>query len=263
MYAMENCRDQAEFFYSNLFSLIDKITPIETVKFKASYRPWVTTYFKNLVSSRDAAFVSGNTALFKSLRNRVNRIRKSLQTQYYLNKIDNLKTDNPAKWWKNLKQICRLDNKSDSCFENIQFQGKPSAVADLPEAINSFLVSITSDIPDLKTTSLTTLRNSLPQVPDKFIVSTFEVYQELEKIKVHKATGPDEIPNKILKKLSHILAEPICAIINSSIREGIVPDQWKIARITPLPKKFPPHTVENDIRPIAITNAIAKIATFH
>ena len=112
-----------------------------------------------------------------------------------------------------------------NCTNNIT-----TAAADLPEAINSFLVGITSDIPDLDTTSLTMLRNSLPQVPDKFIVSTFEVYQELDKIKVHKATGPDEIPNKILKELSHILAEPICAIINSSIREGIVPEQWKIAR---------------------------------
>ena len=106
MYSMENCCDQAKFFYSKLFSLIDNITPVETVKFKASDGSWVTTYFKKLISSRDAAFASGNTALFKSLHNRVNRIRKSLQKQYYLNKIDDLKTDNPAKWWKNLKQIC-------------------------------------------------------------------------------------------------------------------------------------------------------------
>ena len=98
----------------------------------------------------------------------------------------------------------RLDKNSDCCFDNIQFYGKPSAAADLPEAINSFLVGITSDIPGLETTSLTMLRNhSVPQVPDKYIVSTFEIYQELEKIKVHKATGPDEIPNKILA-LTHL-----------------------------------------------------------
>ena len=167
MYSMEDCVNQAEFFYTKLISLIDEITPVETVKFKASDRPWVTPYFKKLISSRDAAFVNGNTALFKSLRNRVNRIRKSLQKQYYLNKIDDLKTDNPAKWWKNLKQICRLDKTSDSCFDNIQFHGKPSAAADLPEAINSFLVGITSHIPGLDTPSLTRLRNSLPQVPDE------------------------------------------------------------------------------------------------
>ena len=36
--------------------------------------------------------------------------------------------------------------------------------------------------------------------------------------------------------------------------------EWKISRITPLPKCCPAKTVENDIRPIAITNSIAKIA---
>ena len=32
------------------------------------------------------------------------------------------------------------------------------------------------------------------------------------------------------------------------------------ARITPVPKIFPPKHVESDVRPIVVTNAIAKIA---
>jgi len=33
-----------------------------------------------------------------------------------------------------------------------------------------------------------------------------------------------------------------------------------MSRITPLPKFFPVKTVENGLRPIAVTNSIAKIA---
>jgi len=72
--------------------------------------------------------------------------------------------------------------------------------------------------------------------------------------------GPDCIPNIILKHFSYKLAAPICAIGNSSFRQGILPDQWKISRITPLSKLFPVKTVENDTRLIAITNFIVKIA---
>jgi len=82
----------------------------------------------------------------------------------------------------------------------------------------------------------------------------------LNRLKLKKAIGPDCIPNRILEHFSYTLAAPICAIKNSSFRQGIVPDQWKISRITPLPKCFPVETVENDIRPIAITKTIAKIA---
>ena len=35
---------------------------------------------------------------------------------------------------------------------------------------------------------------------------------------------------------------------------------WKLARVTPIPKIYPPVNVENDLRPIAVTNSLAKIA---
>ena len=37
-------------------------------------------------------------------------------------------------------------------------------------------------------------------------------------------------------------------------------EQWKISRITPVPKQFPPKIVESDLLPITVTNAIAKVA---
>ena len=49
-------------------------------------------------------------------------------------------------------------------------------------------------------------------------------------------------------------------MINSSLHLGRVPDQWKISRITHVPKPFPPKHIESDVRPIAVTNTIAKFA---
>ena len=53
------------------------------------------------------------------------------------------------------------------------------------------------------------------------------------------------------------MAAPVTSIINSSLHQGIVPDQCKIFGITPVPKLFPPKHVKSDVRPIAVTNAIA------
>ena len=66
----------------------------------------------------------------------------------------------------------------------------------------------------------------------------------------------------MLREFADILAAPICALINTSFRTGSVPLQWKIARITPIPKTFPPLDLRSDLRPIAITSSIAKIAEF-
>ena len=104
------------------------------------------------------------------------------------------------------------------------------------------------------------IRSRLPtETPNKFIVGINEIFNQLSHVQLRKAVGPDDIPNKILREFADIIAVPVIAIINSSICQGVVPSQWKLSRINPLAKTFPTVSVENDIRPIAITNTLAKI----
>ena len=55
------------------------------------------------------------------------------------------------------------------------------------------------------------------------------------------------------------LAGPATSIFNSSLREGVLLKLWKTATVIPLHKKRPPESIENDIRPIALT----PIEVFH
>ena len=87
---------------------------------------------------------------------------------------------------------------------------------------------------------------NLEIVPDEFIVSEYCVFRALSMLKVNKALGTDGLPNKLLKCLAELFASPLCAIINSSIRCGKVPIQWKVARVSPVPKVSPPVNVECD-----------------
>ena len=84
---MDNCHLQADFFYNNFHNILDEFAPIEEHKYKCNDRPWVTSYFKDLISQRNLAFSMHRTVLYKRLRNRVNRVRKSLQTQFFLIKL--------------------------------------------------------------------------------------------------------------------------------------------------------------------------------
>jgi hypothetical protein len=97
-------------------------------------------------------------------------------------------------------------------------------------------------------------------VPDNLIISEFSVYYALKHLNVNQSSCDDVLSNRLLVDLAEVLAAPICAIINSSIRHGIVPTQWKIARVIPLPKINPPLLLESDLRPISITSGIAKVA---
>ena len=58
---------------------------------------------------------------------------------------------------------------------------------------------------------------------------------------------------------AHLLAAPVTAISNSSLRVGKIPDLWKTAPVVRLPKKHPPGSLENNIRPISHTPTLAKV----
>ena len=56
-----------------------------------------------------------------------------------------------------------------------------------------------------------------------------------------------------------ILASPLTAIFNSSLREGVLPGDGKCVNVIPLPKIAPMNSVEKDIRPISLTPISAKV----
>ena len=73
MYKMNNCQDQADFFYDALCSSVNKHAPRYQLNLKENDKPWVTASFKNDVTMRNKAFTAGNLDLYRKLRNQVNR----------------------------------------------------------------------------------------------------------------------------------------------------------------------------------------------
>ena len=62
-----------------------------------------------------------------------------------------------------------------------------------------------------------------------------------------------------MKDHAALLASPLTAIFNCSLREGKLPNEWKMANIIPLPKSNPPASIHKDIRPISLTPIAAKV----
>jgi hypothetical protein len=127
-------------------------TTVCSFKFKAlnflkTDRPWITVYFKVLIARRQHAFLPKNFVLFKALRNRINRIRKSLRKQYYLDKVDKL--ENPANWWKMIKLISGLQSHEMNLFDHMTFSDENVDITLLPNVINGFLSDMTSSVEQL------------------------------------------------------------------------------------------------------------------
>ena len=102
------------------------------------------------------------------------------------------------------------------------------------------------------------LQFEIPCVPSKYVIQVEKVEKQLRKLDTSKAPGPDFVQSWVVKEFSELLAGPVAAIYNSSLREGHVPRIWRAAYVSPLPKKKPPEHIETDIRPISLTAVLCK-----
>ena len=72
----------------------------------------------------------------------------------------------------------------------------------------------------------------------KNITITVEIVRK-ERIKPNnnKSLGPDEDPPRILKELITYVCGPLALLMNKSMEEGILPNDWKLAYVTHIFKK--------------------------
>ena len=73
-----------------------------------------------------------------------------------------------------------------------------------------------------------------------------------------KATGPDQIPARILKQFAAEFAPHLTTIFNTSITKGEVPTDWRLANVIPIFKKGKKYLASN-YRPVSLTCICYKL----
>ena len=89
-------------------------------------------------------------------------------------------------------------------------------------------------------------------------VKESEILKELKNLKRKKASGLDNFPPGLFKDAAHVLTKPLTFIINFSLKTGVVPSEWKVAKVIPLYKSGSLAEIDN-YRPISILPTLSKI----
>ena len=89
-------------------------------------------------------------------------------------------------------------------------------------------------------------------------ISTPGVIKLLKHLKPHKASGPDNIPTRLLIMVAEEIAQMLTTIFQTSLDTATVPSDWREALITPLYKKGP-RNIPANYRPVSLTSVVSKM----
>lgn len=259
----DSCKGKVEMLETIVKTGMDILLPLKSKSVQTNEPPWVNQQLKGLIHSRQKALAQGDQEQYRTLRNRVNRERKACRAKFYNSKVEHLKDCKPAVWWREVKKLSGMSDAASrgvnpaTLYQHIDCgqRGSPPSTIDIANTINqAFLAPMRVFTPLSPNTSTNSDQESA------FQVSEFSVLKKLSALNPTKATGPDGIPGWLLKENADLLALPVTDILNCSFKEARLPQSWKDANITPVPKQNPIHDVNKHLRPISLTPVLSKVA---
>jgi len=118
--------------------------------------------------------------------------------------------------------------------------------------LNNHYVVISTD------SNYTEPRVKLTAHDSRDLVTEIEIFNMLDHLKT-SAAGLDAIPAWYLRLGAPAFLVPLTVLLNQSFSAGVVPQQWKVASITPVPKLAKPAQC-CDYRPISVTPTLSRLA---
>ena len=199
---------------------------------------------------------------FKCLRNYCTNLMKRSKASFHRNLLaENI--GNPCNFWSTIKTIfpSKSMKSKDATAVNVNRESR----------VNKFSTYFKNAITTLKLAAIPFMNFTWHFVKPrtsrtckiftmKYIyISKNFIEKELCSPKHNKATGLDELPSALLKDCAKKISEPLCYIMNSSIKTSTVPNYiCKSAKVVPI-FKFGNHNLPENYRPISVLPVLSKV----
>ena len=269
-----------EIFTNKFRAILDYHAPWIVFQKRKWHKPWISEQTINLMKERDMLkrvainLSQQNCSLepsqeeinawnqFKSLRNKINNLKKNEVYKYKKQVLANCDGDSKQTWnsikgfmdWKGPESPHQLvvDNK---------VYKKAGEVANL---LNEFFINKVKCLRDKFQCQNVNLEGCQKAMNSKrcslslSFVSVFQVKKVLRNLKSSKAVAIDGLDSFSLKISAEIIAAPIHHLISLSLMQQKVPSLWKLAKVLPLHKKGDILERKN-YRPVSILSPVSKV----
>ena len=234
--------------------------PFKVIRKNKTKKPlWWTADIKRALNSKKRAFRqmkrSGREVDIECYRNIRNNVTKLIKKNKRLGEINLAKSSNkdPKKFFSYYK----YNRKGQETVGPIENNGQIiTSTLDTVNIFNRYFSSVFTD----ENVGSYSLINETGYMDNSLmpVLNRNEIKKEILNIKDRKACGPDGVTVRLLKEGGDSLVDALFLMYTASIKTGVLPEDWKLANITPVFKKGSRKLVSN-YRPISLTSLIVKV----
>lgn len=246
-------------------NLASECIPNKIVKIKPAEPSWINANIKQYIRKRKRAYRKArrtntdfNWRKFKTLRNKTVALIRDAKRDFH-DKIASKLTNGELSskdWWTVLKTF--ISPQSKTAIPPLENNGSVCTDEnDKANILNNFFQSQSCQnhqnpvLPYIFPSAVTNKLNDIE-------FSRHEVEFILKSLPIGKASGPNNLRNRILRELSQEISSPFCDLFNLSINSGLVPSSYKEANVCPIYKKGDRSSASN-YRPISLLNSESKL----
>ena len=143
--------------------------------------------------------------------------------------------------------------------EITELQNENGELIDTDEGITNIMVKYFSSVHTAVSNEEMPAMNAVYESEiSNIVISRKDVQARLEKLKVNKSSGPDNVHPYVLQKAASAISLPLQKIFNLSLSSGECPSDWRSANVTPIHKKGD-RTNPSNYRPVSLTSQVCKV----
>ena len=262
-------------FSDSFFALYDLYFPLKKIRFNKKFHKiekWMSLGL--LTSRREKNRLSKlcfthpnvlNLTTYKKYRNLFNILVRAAKKLFY-DKLFQKFQSNLSKTWQLINEIInKKPKKNVQSFSHLLINNlKVEDPFDIANEFNEFFTSIAQKIsdeviptdkpPDYAQTKPDDVVFSVKNDP----VTHSEVFEAINMLQKKKTSDMFGVSVFFISKFALTLSKPLRHIFSLSFSNGIVPQQFKIAKVVPIHKSGPKDSMDN-YRPISLLCTFSKI----
>ena len=242
-------------FRQSLETIMDENIPTKLTSTRDSH-PWINRLTRRKNRAHSKARLTNNKKdwkRYKKLKAGSQRGIRQEHDKYLQDIITGDMKENSKRFWTYIKHKKQDSNGISSLkkADGLLYSDSPTQAEILNQQFHSvYTKENTTNIPSKGPSPHT----SMPSIR----VSVNGVRKLLRGLKIHKATGPDHIPTRLLYDFANELVPTLTHIFQKSLDSGAISDDWREAAIVPIFKKGDRHQASN-YRPVSLTSVSYKV----